>query len=103
MPTDEEDMPGWDVALQALADDAFRRKGTALTLKDFHTLAREHTIRLDDIMETLFLLAINDRWIYTDSHGRVQRLDQATLDRLYTKRRLSEQDLAAFDGDWRPA
>jgi hypothetical protein len=72
-------------------------------MTDFNALAREHTIRLDDIMETLFLLAINGQWIYTDNDGRIRPLDQATLDRLYTNRRLSEQDLAAFDGDWRPA
>ena len=57
----------------------------------------------DDIMETMFQLAINGEWIYSDSDGRVQPLDQSTLDSLYVKRRLSEQDLQRFNGSWRPA
>ena len=102
MPVNE-DMPRWDVALASLAADACRRKGAPLQLDDFHALAREHAIRLDDIMETMFLLVINGEWTYTDSDGRQRKLDQETLDGLYVKRRLSEKDLAAFDGGWQPA
>jgi hypothetical protein len=96
-------MPKWDVALAALADEEFRRKGTAMSLNDFRGLAKQHAIRLDDIMETMFLLAINGEWVYTDSGGHTQTLDQETLDKLYVKRRLSEKDLQSFDGSWRPA
>jgi hypothetical protein len=103
MSTNEENMPKWDVALAALAGDECRRKGAAMTLNDFRELARQHAIRLDDIMETMFQLAINGEWIYSDSDGRVQPLDQSTLDSLYVKRRLSEQDLQRFNGSWRPA
>jgi len=103
MSAHDESMPKWDVALAALADDEFRKRGTAMALNDFRELARQHAIRLDDIMETMFLLAINGKWIYTDSNGFVQPLDQRALDSLYVKRRLSEQDLQAFNGSWRPA
>jgi hypothetical protein len=102
MPVNEE-MPKWDVALASLAADAWKKKSAPLTLDDFHTLAREHSIRLDDIMETMFLLVIHDQWTYTDSAGKQQALDRETLDGLYVKRRLSEKDLAAFDGGWQPA
>jgi len=103
MSANQVNMPKWDVALAALAEDAFRKKGRPLTHEDFCSLARQHAIRLDDLMETLFLLAINREWAYTDRSGRIQLLDKKTLDALYVKRRLSEQDLAAFDGEWRPA
>jgi len=103
MAETEETMPKWDVALAGLAADEYRRKGAPLTQKDFRDLATQHAIRLDDIMETLFLLAINGEWRYADRNGQEQRLDQETLDSLYVKRRLSERDLAAFDGTWRPA
>jgi len=53
-------------------------------------------------METLFLLVINREWRYTDASGNEQQLDQETLDKLYVKRRLSEKDLATFDGGWEP-
>jgi hypothetical protein len=101
MPS-EEPMPKWDVALAAMADDAWQKKAKPLTLDDFHQLAAEHAIRLDDIMETMFLLAIHGEWRYTDTSGKEQSLDQETLDNLYVKRRLSEKDLATFDGGWEP-
>jgi len=103
MSSHEESMPKWDVALAALAEDEFHKNNRPLTLKDFHHLARQHAIRLDDIMETLFLLAINGEWTYSDSNGQAQQLDRETLDGLYVKGRLSERDLGAFDGSWRPA
>ena len=99
----DENMPKWDVALAALASDEFRKKASPLTLNDFRNLATEHAIRLDDIMETMFLLAINREWVYTDRSGKQQPLDQETLDALYVKRRLSEKELATFDGTWQPA
>ncbi len=102
MPTIEKNMPKWDVALASLAGDEFRKKGEALKLDDFHRLATQHAIRLDDIMETMFLLAIHGQWTYTDPNGQTQPLSQDTLDNLYVKRRLSEQDLSAFDGGWQP-
>lgn len=101
MPS-EETMPKWDVALAAMARDACKQKAAPLTLDDFHRLAAEHAIRLDDIMETMFLLVINQEWRYINASGNEQPLDQETLDRLYVKRRLSEKDLATFDGGWEP-
>ena len=50
----------------------------------------------------MFLLVIHGEWAYRDRLGQLQQLDQQTLDRLYVKRRLSEQDVAAFDGGWEP-
>ena len=98
----ELDHPRWDVALAAMAADEYRQKNAALKLDDFRQLAEQHAIRLDDIMETMFLLAINGEWCYTDASGEQQELDQDTLDSLYVKRRLSERDLEAFNGAWKP-
>ena len=97
-----QDMPKWDVAIASMANEHYHKKTSPLTLDDFRSLAIEHAMRLDDIMETMFLLAIHGEWIYTDSKGQPQSLDQQTLDGLYVKRRLSDADLAAFDGNWRP-
>jgi hypothetical protein len=103
MLSQEENMPKWDVALASLVSDEFRKNNRPLTLDDFHHLAKLHAIRLDDIMETMFLLAINGEWTYADSAGQAQPLDRETLDGLYVKGRLSERDLGAFNGSWRPA
>ncbi len=102
MPSDQ-DMPKWDVALSALADEEFRKKGSPLTMSDFRRLAKQYAIRLDDIMETMFLLAVNKAWVYTDATGREQVLDQGTLDSFYAKQRLTEEELNSFDGLWQPA
>lgn len=98
----EQDMPKWDVAIAALATDHCRIEGRPLTLDDFRSLARKYAMRLDDIMETIMLLAINGEWEYSDATGEKQPLDQKTLDGLYVKRRLSEEDLNSFDGSWQP-
>ena len=102
MPSNQ-DTPKWDVAIAAMANDQYRKKNGPLTLDDFRNLAIEHAMRLDDIMETMFLLAIHQEWEYSDAVGEKQPLDQKTLDGLYIKRRLSEEDLSSFDGSWRPA
>ena len=99
---DNESMPKWDVALASLAEDEFRKKAAPLTLDDFRRLAKQHAIRLDDIMETMFLLAINEEWRYVDVSGTPVKLEQETLDKLYVKRRLSEDDLATYEGGWSP-
>ena len=102
MPSNQ-DMPKWDVAIAALVNDQHRKKASPLTLSDFRSLAREHAMRLDDIMETMFLLAIHREWEYSDAAGDKQSLTQEILDSLYVKRRLSEEDLSSFDGGWQPS
>ncbi len=72
-------------------------------MSDFRRLAKQYAIRLDDIMETMFLLAVNKEWVYTDATGREQALDQGTLDDFYAKKRLTEEELNSFDGLWQPA
>lgn len=101
MSTSDE-LPRWDEALAALATDEYRRRGNPLNLDDFRALARQHATRLDDIMETMFLLVIHGQWKYLDASGTRQLLPRTTLDGLYVKRRLSEDDLAAFNGSWLP-
>ncbi len=101
MPSNQ-DMPKWDVAIASMANDHYRRKSGPLTLDDFRRLSKQHAMRLDDVMETMFLLAIHEEWEYSDAQGIKQPLDQKTLDGLYVKRRLSEKDLSAFDGSWQP-
>lgn len=101
MPSNENE-PKWDVALASFANDEYRKKSAPLTLDDFRVLARENAMRLDDIMETIFLLTIHKQWKYLDRTGKEQHIDQETLDNLYVKRRLSDQDLSVFDGGWQP-
>ncbi|RMG27980.1 MAG: hypothetical protein D6721_09390 [Gammaproteobacteria bacterium] len=93
----------WDVALEALARETSQRKGRGLRLNDIRSLSREHRIRFDDFMVTLFELVLAGRWHYLDRHsGRPVFFDRATLEGLYVRGRLREEDLQDFDGYWVP-
>ncbi|HSH28292.1 MAG TPA: hypothetical protein VK971_00170 [Thiohalobacter sp.] len=100
--SDQNTAPKWDVALAALAADAYGTKQAPLKLNDFRRLATEHRIRFDDLMMTLFELLRHGRWRYLDRNGNPVDLPADTLDRLYVNRRLQEVDLQDFDGGWEP-
>lgn len=93
----EIDVPNWDVALANLAREEFEKKGV-LTMEDFTRLAKDYTIRLDDIMVTMFEMVIAGEWKYEGE----QDVTRDTLNDLYVNGRLHADDLAAFQGDWSP-
>jgi len=101
----EEDIeiPKWDVALEALIEEEFIKHGHVLKVDDFHQLSVEYSIRFDDIMETVFALTLEGRWIYQDEKGEEQEITQATVDSLYINARLHEDDVRGFKGGWKPA
>ncbi|ALP52214.1 hypothetical protein Tel_03100 [Candidatus Tenderia electrophaga] len=96
--TPDVDVPAWDVALANLAKEEFDKKGAPLTLDDFTDLAKEYTIRLDDIMVTMFEMVIAGEWQYEGE----QRIERNTLNELYVGGRLHAKDLEPFSGGWRP-
>jgi len=98
-----ESMPQWDVALEAMLREEYQHLGRLLDNQDFRRLANQYTIRFDDIMDTLFELAICGRWKYLDSTGKEQSISRKTVDKLYIHGRLDEKDLHSFTGGWRPS
>lgn len=96
--TPDVDVPAWDVALANLARDEYKAKGAPLTLEDFTRLAKSYTIRLDDIMVTMFEMVISGEWQYQGD----QVINRNTLNELYVGGRLHAKDLDAFSGDWSP-
>ena len=92
------DVPAWDVALANLVKDEFGKKNEPLTLEDFNRLAKEYTIRLDDIMVTMFEMVIAGEWKYEGE----QTIVRATLNDLYVGGRLHAKDLEPFSGGWSP-
>lgn len=99
---DRIEVPKWDVALASLIRDACASKGSALTIEDFSSIAREHAIRFDDIMETVFALCIHGQWRYTDANGAAHLITQDEVNKLYVERRLYEKDLREYTGSWSP-
>ena len=99
---DVVEAPKWDLALASLIRDECQRKGGSLNIENFSQLAREHAIRFDDIMETVFALCIHGQWRYTDAKGNARPISQEEVNRLYVDRRLYEKDLREYNGDWSP-
>ncbi len=92
------DVPAWDVAIANLAKEEFEKKGQPLTMDDFSALAKEYTIRLDDIMVTMFEMVIAGAWQYEGE----QVIVRDTLNDLYVGGRLHAKDLETFIGGWSP-
>lgn len=97
-----EETPKWDIALEGLAKDTYRIKGSGLYVDDFHQLALDHAIRFDDIMVTMFELCIYGEWQYQEDSEPVE-ITRDTLDRLFVDARLQEKDMSEFAGGWSPA
>ena len=98
-----EEIPRWDVALEALVREEYSHLGRDLRLADFQRLARHYAIRLDDILATLFELVIEGRWVYEPTGRGDAPITRELLDGLYVGGRLHARDVAAFEGSWRPA
>ena len=97
-----EPAPLWDEGISTFLYGEYDTRQRPLTIDDLQSFTVEQAVRIGDILETLFLMAIYGEWIYTDEAGVEQKLDEAALDALYAKGRLSKEDLLAFDGVWQP-
>jgi hypothetical protein len=95
-------IPKWDVALEALVKEEYAKLGRPLTLDDYRRLAQQYTIRLDDIMVTLFELCIQGKWHYQDAGGKPHKITRRLLQRLTAGGRLNDEDLKTFTGGWKP-
>jgi len=94
--------PLWDEGISSFLHGEYAKNEAPLTLEQLQGYAAEHAVRVGDILETLFLMAIYGSWQYSDADGVEQPLDEAALDALYAKGRLSVEDAAAFAGVWTP-
>jgi len=95
-------IPKWDVALEALVKEEHQKLGRLLSLDDFRRLAQQYTIRLDDIMVTLFELCVHGEWQYRGSDGKPQAITRGLLEELTAGGRLKDDDLKNFSGGWVP-
>jgi len=95
--------PLWDEGIASFLKGEYTNKGSALGSSDLQRLANENAVRVGDLLETLFLMAIYGAWYYTNETGLVQELNEDALDELYAKGRVGPEDLAEFDGVWVPA
>lgn len=94
--------PLWDEGISSFLYGEYEKRQQALTIDDLQIFANENAVRIGDILETLFLMAIYGEWVYADGEGKEQLLDEQALNDLYAKGRLTREDLNAFDGVWLP-
>lgn len=94
--------PLWDEGISSFLYGEYEKRQQALTIDDLQSFANENAVRIGDILETLFLMAIYGEWVYADAEGKERVLDEEALNELYAKGRLSREDLNAFDGVWLP-
>lgn len=92
----------WDVALEALAREESKNLARELQVEDFLRLAREHTIRFDDIMVTMFELVLHGKWIYLDANKNIKEISRDEVNNLYVNGRLKDEDVKEYDGHWAP-
>lgn len=98
----DEEIPRWDVALEALVREESEKQQRSLQIADFRRLANQYAIRFDDIMATVFELTLEGVWEYRDRQGAPRALARQDVDGLYVNGRLAEDDVQAFSGSWRP-
>ena len=72
-------------------------------MQNLEAFAADQAVRVGDLLETLFIMAIYGEWTYTNAEGVAQTLNEEALDDFYAKGRLSKEDLEAFGGVWAPA
>ncbi len=95
--------PLWDEGISSYLRGEYDKRQVPLTIDDLQSFAVDQAVRVGDLLETLFLMAIYGEWVYTDAAGEPQKLDETALDELYAKGRLTPEDLQAFSGVWAPA
>jgi hypothetical protein len=99
----EMPLPQWDVALEALVKEEYKKLARPLHIDDFLQLAKKHAIRFDDIMDTLLRMVILGEWNYTDADNSPQKITQEAFDKMYEGGRLKDEDLKEYTGNWMPA
>jgi len=95
--------PLWDEGISSYLLGEYAKRNTPLTMEDLQNFAADQAVRVGDLLETLFIMAIYGEWTYTNVDGVPERLNENALDDFYAKGRLSQDDLEAFRGVWAPA
>ena len=94
------DRPKWDVALEALLNEEYGKQQVALEIEDLQRLAVLHSIRFDDILDTLMIMCVNNAWQYKTAQGEVQAVTQDDYDTLFENGRTTDEGVAHYDGSW---
>ena len=95
--------PLWDEGISSFLLGEYNKRQAPISMQDLEAFAADQAVRVGDLLETLFIMSIYGEWNYADANGDAKKLDETALDDLYSKGRLSKDDLATFNGFWAPA
>ncbi|MFT4727010.1 MAG: hypothetical protein ACI9UN_001505 [Granulosicoccus sp.] len=95
--------PLWDEGISSYLLGEYAKLQTPLTIQNIESCAVDQAVRVGDLLETLFIMAIYGEWTYTAADGVAETLNESALDDFYAKGRLNKDGLAAFSGVWAPA
>jgi hypothetical protein len=95
--------PLWDEGISSYLLGEYAKRQTPLSMQDLETFAVDQAVRVGDMLETLFIMAIYGEWTYSNANGVAERLNENALDDFFAKGRLTKEDLAVFSGVWAPA
>ncbi len=96
------EIPKWDVALEAVAKDMYAKLGRPMNLADFKQLGKDYQVRFDDLMHSLSQLVANNMWSQQgfDEHGNAVADD--VLEALFVYNRLDEKIAEQYAVEWQP-
>lgn len=101
-PEFDEEIPQWDVALEALLREEYFKRKAPLTVADVRGLATQYIIRFDDLMLTLFELTVQGHWRYQNEAGVSMVVTRDHMDALWMEARPDPtRVMAAYPGGWR--
>lgn len=92
----------WDVAIAALLNEVHEKREIGLGVRHFQHLAQKYSIRFDDIMATICLLAAHGEWRYEASPNDDPIVSQQWLEKIVADGRIKEEDALKFAGAWWP-
>lgn len=98
----DEEMPQWDVAIESLVRDEYRKLNRALTIEDFQRLGTEYKIRFDDIMATLAQLCSHREWLVNGKDAQGKGVGAGIVDELFPYGRLDERVARRYSISWQP-
>lgn len=97
------EIPKWDVALEAVAKDKFEKMGRPMNLEDFKDLGQEYKIRFDDMMHTLCQLVTQGEWTQQGFDAQDKPVADEDLSELFVYNRLDEEIAEKYKVLWQPA
>ena len=97
-----EQTPLWDEAIASLVAEHQEQLDEPLELHHLEKMAVDNAVRLGDIIETLYLMAIYGDWQYNDADGKQKELDEEALQAMYAQGRIDKSNAHAFNGLWTP-